>query len=85
MTTVALQNLWTYINGLSLKRKDREWLANKLLEPTEVDAETKRQQEFVKESLTRAINEVKAAKREGRQLTTLDDFIEEQKSLIRNL
>ncbi len=80
MTTVALQNLWTYINGLSLKRKDRKWLANKLLEPTEVDAETKRQQEFVKESLTRAINEVKAAKREGRQLTTLDDFIEELKS-----
>lgn len=80
MTTVALQNLWTYINGLSLKRKDREWLANKLLEPTEVDAETKRQQEFVKESLTRAINEVKAAKREGHQLTTLDDFIEELKS-----
>lgn len=80
MTTVALQNLWTYINGLSLKRKDREWLANKLLEPTEVDAETKRQQEFVKESLTRAINEVKAAKREGRKLTTLDDFIEELKS-----
>jgi hypothetical protein len=80
MTTVALQNLWTYINGLSLKRKDREWLANKLLEPTEVDAETKRQQAFVKESLTRAINEVKAAKREGRQLTTLDDFIEELKS-----
>lgn len=80
MTTVALNNLWTYINGLSLKRKDREWLANKLLEPTEVDAETKRQQEFVKESLTRAINEVKAAKREGRQLTTLDDFIEELKS-----
>jgi hypothetical protein len=77
MTTVALNNLWTYLNGRSLKQKDREWLANKLLEPTEVDAETKRQQEFVKESLTRAINEVRAAKREGRQLTTLDDFIEE--------
>ena len=77
MTTVALNNLWTYINGLSLKQKDRKWLAGKLLEPTEVDAETKRQQEFFKESLTRAINEVRAAKREGRQLTTLDEFIEE--------
>lgn len=77
MTTVALNNLWTYLNGLSLKRKDREWLANKLLEPTDVDAETKRQQELVKESLTRAFNEVRAAKREGRQLTTLDEFIEE--------
>lgn len=80
MTTVALNNLWTYINGLSLKQKDRQWLAGKLLEPIEEDAKTKRQQEFVKESLTRAINEVKAAKREGRQLTTLDDFIEELKS-----
>lgn len=77
MTTVALDNLWNYINGLSLKRKDREWLANKLLESTEVDAETKRQQEYVKESLTRAVNEVKVAKSEGRQLTSLDDFIEE--------
>ncbi len=34
MTTVALNNLWTYIQGLSLKQRDREWLAGKLLEPT---------------------------------------------------
>ena len=77
MTTVALNNLWTYINGLSLKQKERKWLANKLLEPVEVDAKTKRQQELVKESLTRAINDVKAAKREGRKLKTLDALIEE--------
>ena len=38
MTTVALNNLWTYIEGLSLKRKDREWLASKLLEPKADDA-----------------------------------------------
>ena len=76
MTSTALNNLWTYLNGLSLKRKDREWLANKLLEPTEVDAETKRQQEFVKESLTRAINEVRAAKRGEHKLMTEDEFIE---------
>ena len=80
MTTAALNNLWTYINGLSLKKKDREWLANKLLEPTEVEAETKRQQEFVKESLTRAINVVRAAKREGRKLMTLEEFEEELKA-----
>ena len=35
MTTYALNNLWTYIEGLSLKQKDRKWLANKLLEPVE--------------------------------------------------
>ena len=77
MTTFALNNLWTYISGLSLKRKDREWLANKLLEPTEVDAKTKRQQEFAKESLTRAINEVRSAKRGETKMMTMEEFEEE--------
>mgnify|MGYP006873199471 CR=1 FL=1 len=77
MTTVALNNLWTYINGLSLKQKDRKWLAGKLLEPTEVDAETKRQQEMVKESLTRAINEVRAAKRGEIKMMSIEEFEEE--------
>ena len=77
MTSVALNNLWTYLNGLSLKRKDREWLANKLLEPTEVDAETKRQQELVKESLTRAFDEVKRAKRGEIKMMSLEEFEEE--------
>ena len=80
MTTIALNNLWTYLQGLSLRQKDREWLAGKLLEPTVVDAETKRQQELVKESLYRALDEVEAAKREGRKLSTLDDFIKELKT-----
>ena len=35
MTTFALNNLWTYLQGLSLSRSDREWLANKLIEPEE--------------------------------------------------
>lgn len=80
MTSIALNNLWTYLQGLSLKQKDREWLAGKLLEPTVVDAETKRQQKLVKESLYRALDEVEAAKREGRKLSTLDDFIKELKA-----
>ena len=77
MTTVALTNLWTYIEGLSLKRKDREWLASKLLEPKADDAKTAKQKAYVKETLTRALNEVKAAKREGRKLQTVDEFIKE--------
>ena len=77
MTTVALNNLWTYINGLSLKQRDREWLAKKLLEPTEADAETRRQQKLVKESLTRALDEVKRAKRGEIKMMTLEEFEEE--------
>ena len=35
MTTFALNNLWTYLQGLSLSQSDREWLANKLIMPKE--------------------------------------------------
>lgn len=34
MTTFALNNLLTYLQGLSLSQSDREWLANKLIMPT---------------------------------------------------
>lgn len=35
MTTFALNNLWTYLQGLSLSQSDREWLADKLVMPKE--------------------------------------------------
>lgn len=35
MTTFALNNLWTYLQGLSLSQSDREWLAGKLVMPKE--------------------------------------------------
>lgn len=35
MTTFALNNLWAYLQGLSLSQSDREWLANKLIMPKE--------------------------------------------------
>ena len=80
MTTVALNNLWTYIEGLSLKRKDREWLASKLLEPKADDARTAKQKAYVKETLTRALNEVKAAKRGEVKMMTEEEFLEGLKS-----
>lgn len=79
MTTVAMNNLWTYIQGLSLSQRNRKWLAEKLVAPTE-DARTAKQKAYVKESLTRALKGVEAAKREGRKLQTLDEFLEELKT-----
>lgn len=35
MTTFALNNLWRYLQGLSLSQSEREWLANKLIMPKE--------------------------------------------------
>jgi hypothetical protein len=32
MTTFALNNLWTYLQGLMLSQSEREWLAGKLSE-----------------------------------------------------
>ena len=76
MTTFALNNLWTYIEGLSLKQKDREWLAGKLLEPSAENLKTRQQQEYVKETLTRALKEVERAKRGELNMMTEEEFLE---------
>ena len=43
----------------------------------EANKKTLRQQTYVKESLERAFDEMKQARREGRQLQSADDFIKE--------
>ena len=79
MTAVQLNNLWSYIQGMSLKKKDREWLAGKLLEPTADDAKTAQQKAFVKESLYRALDEVEQAKRGEIKMMTEEEFLEDLK------
>lgn len=37
MGTVSINNLWSFIQGLSLTASDRKWLAVKLLEPSGTD------------------------------------------------
>ncbi len=37
MGTVSINNLWSFIQGLSLTVSDRKWLAGKLLEPSSAD------------------------------------------------
>lgn len=80
MTTFALNNLWSYLQGLSLSKSDRKWLAEKLLTATDEDAETIRQQNYVKESLYRALDEVESAKRGESKLMTDDEFMQSLKS-----
>ncbi len=40
MTTFALNNLWSYLQGLTLSQSDREWLADKLVMPSSGQVET---------------------------------------------
>lgn len=41
MTTTSLNALWTYLQSLSLTQQNREWLANKLVMPTQESTEEK--------------------------------------------
>lgn len=76
MAAIQMNNLWTFIQGMSLKKKDREWLAGKLLEPTVDDAKTARQKAYVKESLYRALDEVQRARRGEVKMMTEEEFLE---------
>lgn len=51
MSTTALNNLLTYIKGLSLSYNDRQWLAEHLVEPEEMEriVERKRNEQFVRD------------------------------------
>ena len=35
MNAVSMNNLWTYLQGLSLTASNRKWLAEKLIEPVD--------------------------------------------------
>ena len=48
-----------------------------IIESQADDAKTARQKAYVQETLTRALKEVEAAKREGRELQTVDEFLKE--------
>ena len=43
----AMNNLWNYIQGLSLSASDRQWLADKLVEVSEVKQIAKSEKELV--------------------------------------
>lgn len=62
----ALEKMLAFVRTLVAAKKDKT-----------DDTKTARQQAYVKETLTRALNEVKEAQREGRKLQTVDEFIKE--------
>ncbi|MBR6140978.1 MAG: surface protein [Bacteroidaceae bacterium] len=76
MTTIALNNLWGYLQGLSLSAKDRAWLAGKLQEPGKKDPTLMTKEEFFRH-VDEALEQVKQG-RVHRMLPdeSLDDFLE---------
>lgn len=82
MSTVALNNLWIYIQSMMLSDRNKQWLADRLIESktnkvNTAQAKQAAQEKYVRESLTRAINEVREARRTGKKRQTLDEFLNE--------
>ncbi|MBR4269567.1 MAG: hypothetical protein IKQ47_07285 [Prevotella sp.] len=67
MNAVAMNNLWTYLQGLSLTAKNKKWLSERLLEPKAVDMPVMTDEE-IKEGLNLAFMHMKEVN-EGKRLT----------------
>ena len=71
MNAISMNNLWTYLQGLSLTASNRKWLAEKLVEPKE---SVVMNDEEIRQGLTEAfhqLEEVKAGKRKTRNAEEL--------------
>ena len=67
MNTVAMNNLWTYLQGLSLTAKNKKRLSERLIEPKAVDMPVMTDEE-IKEGLNLAFMHTKEVN-EGKRLT----------------
>lgn len=79
MSTVALNNLWIYIQSMMLSDRNKQWLADRLIESKTNNVKAA-QEKYVRESLTRAMNEVREARRTGKKLQSAQSLLEEMKS-----
>lgn len=72
MNAVSMNNLWSYLQGLSLTASNRKWLAKRLIEtPQEKDMMNDKE---ISEGLTEAfvqLEEVKAGTRQTRKAEEL--------------
>ncbi|GEM_PF-5968370 len=77
MSAIALQNLLAYLTG-TLTISNRQWLAAHLIESNKNEMAEKqrlKEEKYVRDSLNRAMTEVKQAMKTGKQLQTADDFL----------
>ena len=52
----TMENLWNYLQGLALPASDRRWLADRLIESTEIE---ERERKALLEQASVAINEMR--------------------------
>lgn len=58
MSTVALLNLWNYIQGMSLSDRNKKWLADRLIESTNI-SKSKSEQISLERRIERGRKEIR--------------------------
>ena len=74
MNSVSMNNLWTYLEGLSLTASNRKWLADKLVEPRR---EAVMSAEEVKADMKEAFLQLKEVKEGKRTTHNAEDLLYE--------
>lgn len=84
MTTFALNNLWTYLQGLMLSKSDREWLVGKLSEPTENESASIMEDNILSQSLKDLVIPDKLRRKRGCIKLTEEDLQDEHIQYLLN-
>ena len=83
MTTFALNNLWTYLQGLMLSQSEREWLVGKLSEPVEKNAVAEKD-EPINQTLDNLVIPEKLRRKRGCIKLTEEDLQDEHIQYLLN-
>lgn len=84
MTTFALNNLWTYLQGLMLSQSDREWLVGKLSEPIENNPASVTDDEVLSQTLKDLVIPDKLRRKRGCIKLTEEDLQDEHIQYLLN-
>ena len=84
MTTFALNNLWSYLQGLMLTQSEREWLAEKLSEPVEKTTTAVNEEEQVNQMLKDLVIPDKLRRKRGCIKLTEEDLKDEHIQYLLN-
>lgn len=84
MTTFALNNLWTYLQGLMLSQSDREWLVEKLSEPVKDAPATIMEDEKLSQTLKDLVIPDKLRRKRGCIKLTEEDLQDEHIQYLLN-
>jgi hypothetical protein len=74
MNTISMNNLWNYLQGLSLTASNRKWLAEKLIEP---QSSTDTSDEKIRQELTEAFQQLEEVKSGSRKTRKAEELLYE--------